>query len=100
VDQGDTVMIEVADTGCGIEQEDIENIFEPFFTTKTDSSQSNRGGSGLGLAFCKKIVNAHNGRITVQSQSSMGTVFTLTISKSDTMPLKANPDVLGQRVKV
>ena len=80
----DTITIEVADTGCGIEQENFENIFEPFFTTKTEHSQTSHHGSGLGLAFCKKIVDAHNGKITVQSHPSTGTVFTLTIPKSDT----------------
>jgi two-component system sensor kinase FixL len=79
----DNVVIEVADTGYGVEQENLENIFEPFFTTKTEQSQTRRPGTGLGLAFCKKIVDAHNGKITVQSDPSTGTVFTLTIPKSD-----------------
>lgn len=79
----DIVTIEVGDTGCGVEQENLENIFEPFFTTKTEQSQTSRPGTGLGLAFCRKIVDAHNGKITVQSDPSAGTVFTLTIPKSD-----------------
>ncbi len=79
----DNVTIEVADTGCGVEQENLENIFEPFFTTKTEQSQASRPGTGLGLAFCRKIVDAHNGKITVQSDPSTGSVFTLTIPKSD-----------------
>ena len=79
----DIVTIKVGDTGCGVEQENLENIFEPFFTTKTEQSQTRRPGTGLGLAFCRRIVDAHNGKITVQSDPSTGTVFTLTIPKSD-----------------
>ena len=82
-ESSDAVQVEVTDTGCGIEPEDIENIFETFFTTKRDGSSPSRdSGSGLGLAFCKKIiVDAHGGCISVESQPDKGSTFTITLPK-------------------
>lgn len=61
-------IIEVQDTGCGIEKENLKRIFDPFFTTKTN-------GIGLGLSISKKIVEDHNGIIKVESELSKGTIF-------------------------
>ncbi len=81
-ESSDAVQVEVADTGCGIESDDLRNIFESFFTTKTDrSSASQHSGSGLGLAFCKKIIDAHGGCISVESQPDQGSTFTITLPK-------------------
>jgi signal transduction histidine kinase len=75
-----TVKIEVSDTGPGIEPELIERIFEPFFTTKKDKKQQmQNSGSGLGLAFCKKIIKSHDGSISVQSEPGKGTSFLITL---------------------
>jgi len=82
VESSDAVQIEVSDTGCGIEPSDLQNIFESFFTTKTDGNRPSRySGSGLGLAFCKKIVDAHGGCISVESQPERGSTFTITLPK-------------------
>lgn len=62
----------IADTGCGIPEEQIEKIFDPFFTTKPGKE-----GTGLGLAICRKIMIEHGGRITVESCVGEGTVFRL-----------------------
>ncbi len=79
----DTIRIEVADTGCGIKPADLENVFEPFFTTKANGkSPSERSGSGFGLAFCKKIVDAHNGSLSVESKLTEGTKFKIILPKS------------------
>ncbi len=68
--------IEVSDTGCGIPHEYKEKIFEPFFTTKADSNnKSTSGGTGLGLAFCKKVIDLHNGSIGFESQQGSGSTF-------------------------
>lgn len=76
------VRIEVSDTGKGIEPGDLENIFESYFTTKRNGSLPRRGsGSGLGLAFCKKIVDAHGGSISVESQPAEGSTFIITLPK-------------------
>ena len=74
-DAGDSVTIEVADTGCGIAAENIDRIFEPFFSTKTLNSSHGQTGAGMGLAFCKHIVEAHNGNIAVNSRIGKGTSF-------------------------
>ena len=81
-ESNDAAQIEVTDTGCGIEPGDLKNIFESFFTTKTDGNQpSERSGSGLGLAFCKKIIDAHGGCISVESIPSQGSTFKITLPK-------------------
>jgi two-component system sensor histidine kinase HydH len=67
---GDRVEISVIDRGSGIKKEHLENIFNPFFTTKSD-------GVGLGLAIVSKIVDEHNGTISVESEPGNGTVFRL-----------------------
>ena len=81
-DTTDTVQIEVTDTGCGVEPADLKNIFEPFFTAKADKkSPFQHLGSGLGLAFCKKIIDVHNGCISVESKPDEGTTFKITLPK-------------------
>jgi signal transduction histidine kinase len=77
--QQDTVIIEVSDTGCGIQQENMDKLFEPFFTTKTPEGPAARVGSGLGLVFCKEIISSHNGTIEVDSKPNQGTKFTITL---------------------
>jgi len=64
----------VADTGCGIPPEEIPHIFDRFY--KVDRSRSSQG-SGLGLSLCKWIVEAHNGRIVVDSTVGLGSRFTV-----------------------
>jgi two-component system sensor histidine kinase PilS (NtrC family) len=64
------IRIEVRDNGCGIDGQQLKSLFEPFYTTKP-------GGSGLGLATVYRIIEAHGGRITVESEPGQGTVFCL-----------------------
>jgi len=79
----DAVQIEICDTGCGIEPADLEKIFEPFFTKKTDESSTTEAcGSGLGLAFCKKIVDSYDGCISVESEPGRGSTFKVTLPKT------------------
>jgi signal transduction histidine kinase len=75
-EQNGDIRIRISDTGCGIEQSKISKVFDTFFTTKQKSS-SCQSGSGLGLALCKKVVDGHNGSITVDSQLGKGTTFTI-----------------------
>lgn len=78
----DAVQIAVHDTGCGIEQADLQKIFEPFFTTKTyRKSPAETSGSGLGLAFCKKVMDAHQGHISVESEPAKASTFKITLPK-------------------
>jgi two-component system, NtrC family, sensor kinase len=77
------VEIEVSDTGSGIARENLSRIFEPFFTTKADSkNHSITTGSGLGLAFCKKVIELHNGSVSVESQPSKGSTFRILLPAS------------------
>lgn len=71
----DKLFISVADTGPGIPAAMLPRIFEPFVTTKSGSDSSSGSGTGLGLAFCREIVEAHDGAITVESRPSCGTTF-------------------------
>ncbi len=75
----DSVSISVSDTGSGISRENMEKIFEPFFTTKTAKSESERNGAGLGLAFCQRVIDAHDGAIRVESEPGKGTKFVITL---------------------
>ena len=69
--------IVVADTGVGIPPEKLRHIFDPFFTTKAGPDETGKGGTGLGLAICRDIIEAHNGRIRVESLVGRGTTFTV-----------------------
>ncbi len=73
------VEIAVADTGPGINPENLEKIFEPFFSTKRHESQLDRGGVGLGLYVCKQLMVDLGGTITVASKPGQGATFTLTV---------------------
>ncbi len=78
-ENADTNLVEViiADTGSGIPAEQLRRIFEPFFTTKSGPDDTGNGGTGLGLAVCRDIIEAHNGRIRVESLVGRGTTFTV-----------------------
>jgi len=69
------VYVKVTDTGSGIPQDKLPFIFEPFFRVK--GKQERQKGSGLGLTFSKKIMEAHNGKIEVSSKEGSGTTFVL-----------------------
>ncbi len=75
--QHEFVNLTVRDTGVGIPPERLPHIFEPFFTTKQGPDATGKGGTGLGLAMCRDIIQKHNGRIRVESTVGKGTAFTL-----------------------
>jgi signal transduction histidine kinase len=66
------VELELIDNGCGMDEKTLSRIFEVFWSTKTS-------GSGLGLATVKRIVEAHGGRVLVDSAPSRGTKFTISL---------------------
>ncbi len=68
----EVAMVQIQDTGMGIEKKDMDKIFDPFFTTKLT-------GTGLGLATTKRIINQHGGLITVKSAPGKGSTFTIYI---------------------
>jgi len=74
LDTGEQVLIEVADTGIGLTQEEIERIFTPYYTSK-------QHGTGLGLAIVQSVISDHDGTITVKSEKAVGTTFTISLPR-------------------
>jgi len=85
-DASQEVFVRFTDNGCGIPPEIREAIFDPFFTTKAPGR-----GTGLGLAVASRIVEAHRGRIEVESEVGQGTIFTVVL------PLAAKPEAESQQ---
>ena len=80
----------VRDTGSGIPADKLPHIFETFYTTKV-ADASGQGGTGLGLALCKEVLESHHGRIRVESAVGRGTTFTLKF------PLASEPPAITQK---
>lgn len=79
LDPGNYIKISVKDNGTGIPETDLQKIFDPFYTTKEQ-------GSGLGLTSSFGIIKNHNGHITVESQVGIGSVFTIYLPASESVP--------------
>ncbi len=73
-EDGDRVITEVVDTGTGMNERTRQQLFTPFFTTKAR-------GLGLGLAICRRLVEAHGGEIRVESEEGKGTRVTVSLPK-------------------
>jgi signal transduction histidine kinase len=73
------IRLDVIDTGCGVNADDLARIFTPFYTTRP-------GGTGLGLPTTRRIIERHGGRIEAQSEVGRGTQFTIWLP---TTPLAA-----------
>jgi PAS domain S-box-containing protein len=83
---GRYVRLRVSDTGTGMPPEVIERAFEPFYTTKPAGK-----GTGLGLATCYGIITAAGGDLSVYSELSMGTTFTILLPTTDAAPADLEP---------
>lgn len=80
-DMEDNILVEVADNGIGISEEDLPRVFERFY--RVDKSRSRHaGGSGLGLSIVKHIIDGHDQAINVRSSPGMGTTFSFTLEKA------------------
>ncbi len=77
--EGPWVQVSVKDSGIGIAEKDLETIFKKFHTL---SSGSNYKGTGLGLTICRKIIEAHGGKIWAKNAPDIGSVFSFTIPKT------------------
>ncbi len=69
------VVLAIRDSGTGISADVLPRIFDPYFTTKSGPDASGKGGTGIGLASCKEIIDSHKGRIRVESSVGKGTAF-------------------------
>ena len=76
------VMVSVSDTGAGVGAQDVDRIFNPLFTTKSD-------GMGMGLAICRSIVEAHDGRLWTVPNSPRGAIFHFTLHGSGSSAARA-----------
>jgi two-component system phosphate regulon sensor histidine kinase PhoR len=74
--EGDKLLVSVSDTGVGISEDDLPRVFERFY--KADRARTG-GGTGLGLAIAKHVVEAHGGRIWVESVEGRGATFSFTL---------------------
>ena len=72
-----SVSLLVRDTGCGMTRDVMERMFEANFSTKAGPDETGKGGSGLGLAACREILETHRGRIRVESSLGKGTGITI-----------------------
>jgi len=75
LDDKTEVCIDISDTGHGINETDLRTIFRPFYSTKP-------GGTGLGLSFCRRVVEEHGGEIKVKSEVGKGSTFSVTLPVS------------------
>jgi signal transduction histidine kinase len=80
------LLIEISDTGPGIDPKHLDKIFEPFFTTKEVGE-----GTGLGLSVSHSLVKRMDGELTVCNGEESGAIFTVTV------PLTADPSIAGER---
>ena len=83
IKNNESVVIEISDTGIGMDSEMVSNIFDPFFTTKVSSK-----GYGLGLFIVHSIIEEHNGAIMVESEPGFGTVFTIELPTGQSERIK------------
>lgn len=84
--QDGMVVLTIRDFGTGIPADKLPRIFDPYFSTKSGPDESGKGGTGLGLATCRGIIEAHQGRIRVESTVGQGTAFSLRIPACSTVP--------------
>jgi signal transduction histidine kinase len=87
-DAGNTTVVEVTDTGCGIAPEHLERIFDPFFTTKEVGA-----GTGLGLSISRDIITSHRGTLTARSTPGGGTTMTVVLPSAPRTQQPAPPPV-------
>ncbi|MEJ2477038.1 MAG: ATP-binding protein, partial [Desulfobacterales bacterium] len=87
VDKDGWVRVDVADSGVGIPEENLDKIFDPFFTTKEPGR-----GTGLGLSVSFGIAEQHGGRITVQSRPGAGTTFSVFLPRAKDQPSKRSEE--------
>jgi len=80
LDKGkDVVRVDISDTGNGFDETELRSIFRPFYSTKPD-------GTGLGLTFCRRVVEEHGGEISVKSELHKGSTFSVSLPVDQERP--------------
>ena len=92
------VALVIRDFGPGMANEQLRQIFNPYYTTKKGPDETGRGGTGLGLSACRDIVEAHQGKIRVESSIGKGTCFTIMLPVAKTPALPSSHLNLGAGV--
>jgi signal transduction histidine kinase len=72
-----TVQCTIRDSGCGMTPAQMRKMFDPYFTTKKGPDSTGKGGAGLGLAECKKVLEKHQAKIRVESAPGKGTSISI-----------------------
>jgi signal transduction histidine kinase len=84
--EDDSIDIEISDTGGGLTPEECERLFTPYYTTK-------QHGTGLGLAIVQSVVSDHGGRISVESETGVGTSFHIRLPIKSAAPPVATHEI-------
>ncbi|PIQ87081.1 MAG: hypothetical protein COV73_03835 [Candidatus Omnitrophica bacterium CG11_big_fil_rev_8_21_14_0_20_43_6] len=79
-DQGNTILIQIKDTGVGIPADELPKIFEEFFRA-SNVRELEKDGTGLGLSIAKQVIERHNGKIWVESKQGKGSTFSIELPK-------------------
>ena len=79
----DQVVLEVADNGCGIEENRLKTLFSGCYEVQQDMSHGPRRYAGIGLSVCSTIVKAHGGTITAENRKNGGALFRFTIGREE-----------------
>lgn len=79
-DKGNSILIEIQDTGIGIPKDEMPKIFEEFYRA-SNAREAEKDGTGLGLSIARQIVQIHQGKIWVESESGKGSVFSIELPK-------------------
>ena len=85
----DHVIVAIADTGCGISEENLSKIRDPFFTTKDVGT-----GTGLGLSIVDEIIRSHGGELRIESEVGRGSTFSVILPIHQQEPINADDDLL------
>ena len=88
------VVVTVSDTGCGIPADKLPHVFEEFYQVD-GSLRRSHGGAGLGLAVCKHFVEAHEGRVWVESQVDIGSAFHFSLPIPNVQPPISSPHMVN-----
>jgi signal transduction histidine kinase len=98
-DNGETVLVEISDTGIGIPENEIDKVFDEFFRA-SNARKVERDGTGLGLSIAKQTIQRHGGNIWAESQEGKGTKIRFTLPKHPLRQVKKNSDSANQIINL